>query len=46
MEVPLLGTIAAGMPVETFEDKSTVNFGDFVGQKDTYALRVRGQFHD
>jgi repressor LexA len=42
MEVPLLGTIAAGMPVETFEDKSTVSFGDFVGQKDTYALRVRG----
>ena len=42
MEVPLLGTIAAGKPVETFEDKSTVSFGDFVGQKDTYALRVRG----
>jgi repressor LexA len=42
MEVPLLGTIAAGMPVETFEDKSTVSFGDFVGQKDTYALRVKG----
>jgi repressor LexA len=42
MEVPLLGTIAAGMPVETFEDKSTVSFGDFVGHKDTYALRVKG----
>lgn len=42
MEVPLLGSIAAGMPVETYEDKSTLSFGDFVGQKDTYALRVKG----
>jgi repressor LexA len=42
MEVPVLGTIAAGKPVEPYEDKSTVSFGDFVGQKDTYALRVRG----
>jgi repressor LexA len=42
MEVPVLGTIAAGQPVETYEDKSTISFGDFVGQKDTYALRVRG----
>ena len=42
MEVPGLGSIAAGAPVEAFEDKSTVSFGDFVGQKDTYALRVRG----
>jgi repressor LexA len=28
--------------VETYDDKSTLNFGDFVGHKDTYALRVRG----
>jgi len=42
LEVPVLGTIAAGQPVETFEDKATVSFADFVGQKDTYALRVRG----
>jgi repressor LexA len=42
LEVPLLGTIAAGSPVETYEDPSTVSFADFVGQKDTYALRVRG----
>ena len=42
MEVPVLGTIAAGQPVETYEDKSTVSFGDFVGHKDTYALRVQG----
>jgi repressor LexA len=42
LEVPLLGTIAAGQPVETYNDPATVSFADFVGQKDTYALRVRG----
>lgn len=42
LEVPLLGSIAAGMPVEAYEDRATVSFADFVGQKDTYALRVRG----
>jgi repressor LexA len=42
LEVPVLGTIAAGQPVEPYEDKSTMSFADFVGQKDTYALRVRG----
>jgi repressor LexA len=42
LEVPVLGTIAAGKPVETFDDPTSVSFADFVGQKDTYALRVRG----
>src|ERR1700744_5719216 len=42
LEVPLLGTIAAGQPVETYPDPATVSFADFVGQKDTYALRVLG----
>jgi repressor LexA len=42
LEVPVLGTIAAGQPVETYNDPMTVSFADFVGQKDTYALRVRG----
>src|SRR5215475_6550904 len=42
LEVPVLGSIAAGQPVEAYEDKTTVSFADFVGQKDTYALRVRG----
>jgi repressor LexA len=42
LEVRVLGSIAAGQPVEAYEDKSTVSFADFVGQKDTYALRVRG----
>jgi repressor LexA len=42
LEVPVLGTIAAGKPVEAYDDKATVSFADFVGHKDTYALRVRG----
>jgi repressor LexA len=42
LEIPVLGSIAAGQPVETYNDSATVSFADFVGQKDTYALRVRG----
>jgi repressor LexA len=42
LEVPLVGTIAAGRPVETWDEKASVSFADFVGHKDTYALRVRG----
>jgi repressor LexA len=42
LEVPVLGTIAAGRPVQAYDDKATISFADFVGQKDTYALRVRG----
>lgn len=42
LEVPLLGRIAAGMPVESVEQRATLSFADFVGSKDTYALEVRG----
>jgi repressor LexA len=42
LEIPMLGSIAAGQPVETYSERETLSFGDFVGQKDTYALRVRG----
>src|SRR5438270_7403160 len=42
LEIPVLGTIAAGSPVEAYDERATVSFADFVGQKDTYALRVRG----
>lgn len=42
LEVPVLGTIAAGQPVETYNDPATVSFADFIGQKDTYALKVTG----
>ncbi len=42
LEVPVLGTIAAGRPVETYDERSSLNFADFAGHKATYALRVRG----
>lgn len=42
LEVPVMGSIAAGTPVEAYEDRATLSFADFVGHKDTYALRVRG----
>ncbi len=42
LEVPLAGRIAAGVPVETFENQETLSFSDFAGDKDTYALQVRG----
>lgn len=42
-ETPLLGTIAAGQPVETFPDPQTLSFADFTGVEHVYALRVRGE---
>jgi repressor LexA len=41
-EVPLLGRIAAGAPVEAIEQRETLNFADFAGNGDTFALEVRG----
>jgi repressor LexA len=42
LEVPLLGRIAAGAPVEAAEQRETVRFGDFLGNPDVFALEVRG----
>src|SRR5580658_9255148 len=42
LEVPVLGSIAARQPVETYDEHATLSFADFVGHKETYALRVRG----
>ncbi|MBL8290391.1 MAG: repressor LexA, partial [Bryobacterales bacterium] len=42
-EIPLEGRIAAGAPVETYEGRQTLNFTDFTGDRDTYALQVRGE---
>ncbi len=42
-ETPLLGTIAAGQPIETYPDPETLSFADFVGTEQVYALRVRGE---
>ncbi len=42
LEVPLLGRIAAGTPVESFASQEKLNFADFLGHSETYALEVRG----
>ena len=42
LEIPLLGRIAAGTPVEAIEQKATLSFSEFVGHSDTFALEVRG----
>lgn len=42
LEVPVHGTIAAGQPVQAFDTADSMSFSDFVGRKETYALRVRG----
>jgi repressor LexA len=41
--VPLVGRIAAGKPVEAIENPETLQFSDFTGKGDTYALEVRGE---
>ena len=41
-EIPLLGRIAAGMPVEAVEHREVLNFADFTGSGETFALEVRG----
>lgn len=41
-EVPLLGRIAAGSPVEAFAGRETLRFADFLNQPDLFALEVRG----
>jgi repressor LexA len=42
-EVPLLGRIAAGAPVEAIAGQDTLNFSDFAGDSGAYALQVRGE---
>lgn len=41
--VPLLGRIAAGMPVEAVANPETLQFSDFTGHEGTFALQVRGE---
>ncbi len=41
-EIPLLGRIAAGQPVEAIEQRNTLSFTDFAGNPNLYALEVRG----
>ena len=41
--LPLAGRIAAGYPVETTETPETISLGDIVGNRDVFALQVRGE---
>ncbi|HTT25093.1 MAG TPA: transcriptional repressor LexA [Candidatus Sulfotelmatobacter sp.] len=42
-ELPLLGRIAAGRPVEALENAQTINFADFTrSSSDVFVLEVRG----
>jgi repressor LexA len=42
VEVPLMGRIAAGRPLEAIETRATLSFADFAKSADTFALEVRG----
>jgi len=43
IELPLLGYVAAGLPIEAVASNETIAVPeDFVGKRDTYVLRVRG----
>jgi repressor LexA len=41
-DIPLLGRIAAGSPVEAIQNPESLQFSDFVGNENTFALEVRG----
>jgi repressor LexA len=40
--LPLLGKIAAGLPVEALETAESISLSDIVGNKEVFALQVRG----
>jgi len=42
LKLPLAGRIAAGMPVEAMESPETISLHDVVGNRDVFALEVRG----
>ena len=43
IELPMLGYVAAGLPIEAIASNETIAVPeDFVGKRDTYVLRVRG----
>ncbi len=42
-EVPLAGTIAAGAPVEAIQGHDSLQFAEFLGKGDTFALQVSGE---
>jgi len=42
LDVPLLGRIAAGAPVEAVAGRERLDFSDYAGQENLFALEVRG----
>ena len=42
-EIPLAGRIAAGAPVEAIAGQDSIQFADFTGKGDTFALQVSGE---
>jgi len=43
LEMPLLGTIAAGQPIESYPQPESISFSQFAGATDVFALEVRGE---
>jgi repressor LexA len=43
LEIPLIGRIAAGAPVEAMEQQNRLSFADFAGNPNIFALEVRGE---
>ena len=41
-EVPLLGRIAAGKPIEAIEDRELINFAHLLGGSNRYVLQIKG----
>jgi len=42
VEIPFRGQIAAGTPVDTVEQRDSLNLSDYAGNPGTFALQVRG----
>jgi repressor LexA len=42
VELPMLGRIAAGRPLEAIEDQETFSLGEFTRGQNNYVLRVKG----
>ena len=43
IRLPLMGRIAAGMPIEAMETPETISLADFVRSKEVFVLQVRGE---
>ncbi len=41
--LPLVGRIAAGYPVEAMETAESISLGDIIGNREVFALQVRGE---